>query len=189
MSAGISHLRKLYDVNPSTGAFVIQVLIKQYSDLFNDLDPAPLRRRDLDASVVDYLEECSSDIPVKHKIELCFVAPESIRDDDREGRVRMGLSTWFGFTAAQARNFVLESLKRASHYVIAFFFLIGLSFFIRQMPTDGLVLETAREGIAIGSWVFLWEAFAIVFFKLHKLVSRYRKLARLRNAPLSFRYT
>ena len=188
MSAKHSQLRHLYDVNESTDAFVIQVLINQYTDIFNELDPAPLRRRDLNSSVVDYLDSCSSEIPLACDIELSFVAPKEICDADKETRVRLGLATWLGFTASKAKTAISDSLKRAMQYVVTFILLIIGSFALRSAGLQGFVCETLSEGILIGSWVFLWEAFAIIFFKLHKLVKQYRKIARIHNAQISFRY-
>ena len=147
-----------------------------------------MRRRDLDTSVVDYFDACSSEIPLNYSIELSFVAPKEIFDGDKESRVRAGLATWLDFTANKAKGAIFESLKRALQYVGAFVLLIIGSFVLRNAGLDGFAVETISEGISIGSWVFLWEAFAIIFFKLHKLVKQYRKIARIRNAPISFRY-
>ena len=41
-------LGKFYQVDPATGAFLVEVALDRYEDVFNEWDPAPYKRRDLD---------------------------------------------------------------------------------------------------------------------------------------------
>jgi hypothetical protein len=47
---------------------IISVAIEKCAYIFNELDPAPFRKRDLDHDLRIYLEDSSLDIPLKHKI-------------------------------------------------------------------------------------------------------------------------
>ncbi|MBL7006753.1 MAG: hypothetical protein ISR78_06725, partial [Spirochaetia bacterium] len=67
-------INKVYDYNPETQAYIIKVSIKQYTHIFNDLDPAPLKRRDLNQDLLNYLDDCSFDIPLGYKVNIQFVA-------------------------------------------------------------------------------------------------------------------
>ena len=42
-----SRLRKIYRQNPDTGAFLIEVALDRYEEIFNEWDPVPYKRRDL----------------------------------------------------------------------------------------------------------------------------------------------
>ena len=46
------YLQKIYEQNPINGNYVIQVGIDKYTDIFNDWDNAPFRKREDRKSVV-----------------------------------------------------------------------------------------------------------------------------------------
>jgi hypothetical protein len=99
-----SLLERIYERDPVSKAFIIKISIDHYKDIFNDLDPAPFKIRDLDPDLKIYLEDSSGDIPFKNEITLQFNAPAKIRDDEIEERVKMGLKTYF--------QFLIRSFKR-----------------------------------------------------------------------------
>lgn len=41
-------LQTLYKRDKKSKAYIFEIQIDEYSDLFNSLDPSPLKRRDLD---------------------------------------------------------------------------------------------------------------------------------------------
>ncbi len=61
-------LEKIYEKDSATGTFVIAAALERSSDFFNELDPSPIRRRDLDDDLRVFLEDCSSDIPLSQDI-------------------------------------------------------------------------------------------------------------------------
>jgi hypothetical protein len=52
---------RIYERDPTTDGFVISTVIRKYADSFNELDPAPFRKRDLDIDLRVYMEESSLD--------------------------------------------------------------------------------------------------------------------------------
>ena len=81
-------LEKIYEKNEATNSFIISVTIENYADIFNELDPAPFRKRDLDQGLRDYLEDSSSDIPLKYGIILQFNISVEARNPDKEGKIK-----------------------------------------------------------------------------------------------------
>jgi len=55
---------KINERDEATNGFIMSVAIEKYVDIFNELDPAPFRKRDLDSDHRAYLEESSLDIPL-----------------------------------------------------------------------------------------------------------------------------
>jgi hypothetical protein len=60
-------LDQVYDKDSDTDAYVINIVVKRYEDIFNNLDPSPFKRRDLNSNLISFLEDCSSDIPLRLK--------------------------------------------------------------------------------------------------------------------------
>ena len=54
-----------YKIDQVTNLHMIEVAIAQYTDIFNEWDPAPFKRRSLDPDLQSYLEEGSDEIPSK----------------------------------------------------------------------------------------------------------------------------
>ncbi len=184
----IELLRKVYDKNEETQAFVIKALITKYTDIFNDLDPSPLRKRDLDQDFINYLVSCSLDIPLKYKTELHFVCPKEIADAAKEERAKAGIGTYCNLTMLTLREELKKSYKRAAGYILIFIALVSIAFAFGPNFEKHVITETLREGIFIGGWVFLWEAIAIVFMKNKKMISEYKRYERLEDSPVEFIY-
>ena len=56
-----STLINIYNINPKTSAYMIEVSLDDYAELFNGWDASPLRRRDLEPEFLDFLEQCGSE--------------------------------------------------------------------------------------------------------------------------------
>ncbi len=181
-------LCKIYDCDNVEDTFIIKILVNAYKDLFNDLDPAPLKNRDLDQNLISYLEECSTDIPLRYKLSLQFVAEESIIDEDKERRTILGLKTYFNFVILSFKREIANTYRTSIIYVICAFLLITLSFYLGGISTTHILIETLVEGLSIGGWVFLWEAIALIVFKNHETRLKCKRYERLDKAKTVFIY-
>lgn len=181
-------LMKIYDREPGTDIFIVKLSIDRYTDIFNGLDPSPLRHRDLAPSVISYLDDCSSDIPLKYKLDIQVICPKEIMNEGRENRTMNGLRTYF--------NYMLLLLKKDRHMLrkksVVYFFtsivLLFLSLYLGSILPGDIFFRTAIEGLSIGGWVFLWEAIVLAFFKSRKLRTKSKRYRRLANAPITFIY-
>lgn len=179
-------LNDVYKLNPETNAYIFEIKLKKYTDIFNDLDPAPLKRRDLDQDFINYMEDSSLDIPVKYNVELHFLTPEDIIDEKKEERIKTGIKTFYNFN-------ILYTMRELSRFYreSALFFLISLaslfiSFFISSIPEHNYFFRIIVEGFNIGGWVFLWEAINILVFKVRKYKLEIKRYQRLHDAKIVF---
>lgn len=181
-------LSRLYDRNEATGAYIIKIAVDHYSDFFNEWDPAPFRRRDLDQDLINYLQESSEDIPLKHPLELQIDMPGAEREPELELRVRDGLDTYFDFVMLSLKKSVEGTYKRAMLYAGIFAACISSSLYLSRILPEHIVVDTFIEGLSIGGWVFLWEALDRIAFKNRETRQRIRMYKRLEEAPIRFRY-
>jgi len=173
---------KIYERDESTNGFIISVVIEKYADIFNELDPAPFRKRDLDNDLRAYLEESSLDIPLKQKIILQFNIANDPKEPEKEELIKAGLKTYFTFVRNELETKIRKSREKSAIYTIASFLLLSTSYFLRTSLTGGTVLTTLFEGITIVGWVFLWEALSTLLFKNRDIRQRYGHYKRLSNA-------
>jgi len=183
-----SHLEKIYDRDPVSKAFIISISIDHYGDVFNYLDPAPFKRRDLDPELREYLEACSGDIPLKYPVILQFDSPVAIKDEETEEKVKAGLTTYFQFTTNAFKKDISSSYRKSFTYILTAFLLLGLSFYFHSFIPEESLFSLSAEGFYIGGWVFLWEAIAILVFKNRELYLQYKRYRRLHAATVHFSY-
>lgn len=179
---------KIYERDEVTKGFIISVAIEKYADIFNELDPAPFRKRDLDNDLRVYLEESSLDIPLKHKIVLQFNIANDPKEPEKERRIKSGLETYFTFVRNELETKIRKSREKSAIYTISSFLLLATSYFLRTSLIGGTVLATLFEGITIVGWVFLWEALSTLLFKNRDIRQRHGHYKRLSNASIVFQH-
>jgi hypothetical protein len=181
-------LEKIYERDKDTGAFIISVAIEKYVDVFNELDSAPWRRRDLDHDLRLFLEDCSSDIPLRYDIILQFDVSNEQQDLVKEEKIRAGLKTYFSFVQNSLRNKLRNSFQRSALYAVAAFFLLFVSYSLRNEVIDNALLTTLVDGIGIGGWVFLWESISTLAFTSREAQDMLKQYQRFSTAQIRFRY-
>lgn len=181
-------LEKIYEKDEATNSFIISVAIENYGDIFNDLDPAPFRKRDLDQDLRDYLEESSSDIPLKYDIILQFNVSVEVKDKNKEEKSKSGLKTYFSFVKDLYGKKIRKSYKKSGVHFFASLILLSLSYLLRTTMNASLFFTILVEGITIGGWVFLWEAISTFAFRNREVRVNYRHYKRFADTSIRFSY-
>jgi len=180
---------EIYRFDESTDRYMIEIGIDTYADIFNQWDPAPFKRRDLDADLEIYLEGSSEEIPLRYSIELFFILPVGKRDKNIEEETRIAISSYFSFRLYFLRKHLQKITILVLRYLVLGFVLlwVGTNFpdYVTETESDWAIVVT--EGIFIGGWVFLWESVSLFFFSGREQRYRYRLFKRLHRAPVFFR--
>jgi hypothetical protein len=181
-------LEKIYQRDKDTKAFIISVAIQDYIDIFNELDSAPFRIRDLNHELRVFLEECSSDIPIKFDIIIKFNVSREKQDAEKEEKIRLGLKTYFSNVRNSLKREIQGSYQKSTFYALASFILLLSSYSLRPLIFDSIVFTTLVDGISIGGWVFLWEAISNFAFKNRETREKYKQYKRFSGTPIVFHY-
>jgi hypothetical protein len=181
-------LDRIYERDTATNAFIIATAVEKYTDIFNELDPAPFKKRDINHDLRVFLEDCSFDIPLKYDVILQFNLAAEILDSKKEERILLGLRTYFRFVENQLKREISLSYQRGALYVSIAFFLLLTSYALRAAATSGIVFTTLVEGVTIGGWVFLWEAISTFAFKKRDVRNRKKHYERFFGAQIRFNY-
>ncbi len=182
------YLQKIYEKNTSTGNYVIQVALDKYTDIFNDWDRAPFRKRDIDADLAIFLENCFEEIPAKHGVDICFYLPKEEKDVNREESLIAGIKTYYSFYLHQEIKVLKENYQKIFKYIVTSISLLAVSVFLSTTIGDNIILGTIQQGFNIGGWVFLWEVISMVFFRGREVSSEISKYQRFLNSLIYFKY-
>jgi len=187
----MKHKQKLvdqvYDREPETGDYIINIVINRYEDIFNNLDPAPFKRRDLNSDLIRFLEDCSSDIPLKNKIILQFQLPAPNRNENMEALITKGLRTYFSFIMNTFSRKIRLTNERSLFFVVISFLLLLIASFMANFDTADIFYLTLNEGIFIGGWVFMWEAISSSSIKKREIRNQFRQYKRFFGSKIQFR--
>jgi hypothetical protein len=181
-------LEKIYERDNELNAFIISVAIEDYIDIFNQLDFAPFRIRDLNHDLRIFLEECSSDIPLRYNIIIKFTVSREKQDSEKEEKIKVGLKTYFSNARNSLKREIQNSHQKSAFYVLASFVLLLASYSLRPLILDNIVFSTLVEGISIGGWVFLWEAISTFAFRNRDIKEKYKQYKRFSHTPILFSY-
>lgn len=184
----INELKQFYKVNPENNHFIIEVSVDSYSEIFNGWDPSPIKRRDLDPELMEFILESSEDIHPKLPIELHFYLPESEQDEEKEGLSIAGIRNNFQSSILYTKKELSQNRKKTFEYVMLSVLFLLLAYFLGRFTLDHVLLKILYEGLFVGGWVFLWEAFSIIFFSDQELNAQLKHYYRFLESPIIFHY-
>lgn len=183
----IDYLNKIYEKNPVTGNYVIEVALEKYTDVFNDWDNSPYKKRDMDPDLALFLENCFDEIPQKQGVDICFYVPKEIKDVKREEIIISGIRTYYSFYIVQAKRAIKEKYHKMFSYICTSFGLLAVSVFLSTIYKNNIIIGTVQQGFNIGGWVFLWEAISMFFFRRRDEISEISKYERFLKSHIYFK--
>ena len=180
------------DIIP-VGCTIIEVRVAELRHLFNAIDPAPFRDRDLDPKVEAFIVYWSREAPPKTPLALLVRLDGPANAADDATVARDSIQRFFAARAIAARGRLrrLFSVGRASLAIgltVLTLFIIGAQFVARRMSAGGLS-EVLHESLLIGGWVAMWRPLEIFLYDWWPIRSEARLYDRLAVMPVRLSYT
>ncbi len=163
---------------------VIEVHVAELRRLFNEIDPSPLRGRDLDPRVETFIVETSRVLPRQSVLELLVHLDRSPDPAADAALLADAVPQYFRAEAASAR-LRLRHLFRDGRVSLA----VGLAFLAlslaasESLRTLGDPIGMLRESLLIGGWVAMWrpmEVFLYEWWPIRAEARLYDRLAAMR---------
>jgi hypothetical protein len=177
----------LYECNPETGNYIIEIALDKYEDVFNEWDHATYGRRDMEPELAFFLEECSGEIPAHHGTDLVFYLPRQAKDTEKESIISKVIKGYYEFYATTEHKALSRIYRQRVHHVLLAAFLLAPTYLFNFWQRSA-ILSLIKEGLVIGSWFFLWESISFFIFGRSKYISKIRTYERLAKANICFRY-
>lgn len=168
------------------GGAQIEIQVGELKQLFNAMDPAPFRERDLDpkaeAFIVEWARELHRDAPLALVVRL---SRQAATPEDAV-LLRQAVREYFAHSAAVTRA-QLRRLFRTGRWSL----LIGIAFVAVAILIGERVAELVgradygrviQESVAIGAWVALWrpmEIFLYAWWPIRAEIRLYDRLAAM----------
>jgi len=187
MGAPDKKATQIYRTHEDTERLLIEVALDHYEDIFNEWDPAPFKRRDIDPDLRTFFEECSGEISLRHGVAIAFYLPKGELDQEKQEKCVQGLHNFFTFNKQLTVKALRRSYKRALRYFFIGLAFLGVAVLFEQELEKTLLTDLLDQGIFIGGWVFAWEALSIVAFQNQELRQREAEWDRFLDAPIVFK--
>ena len=162
---------------------VLELYLTDSRQLFNSMDPAPFRERDLDPKAATYIIDWAREAPAGRPLSLVMhLGRESAAADDA-ATVSEAVHEYFRRRAIATRH-QLRQLFRVGRISL----LIGVAFLGVAVAAGeflaGLVREKSyawllKESLVIGGWVALWRPLEIFLYDWWPILAEARLYDRL----------
>jgi hypothetical protein len=165
------------------GCWLIELRLREVRQLFNHLDPAPFREKDLDPAAEAYIEDAVREIGAGQRARLVIHLPEPDFSSDEARSLRESIANYFGYRAQQAGIELGRLMRRALvNLAIGLLFLAACLWLRRTLLAAG-AYELLAEGLLIIGWVALWRPVEMFLYDWWPLLMRQRRfeaVARMR---------
>jgi hypothetical protein len=159
--------------------------IASQRQLFNSMDPAPFRERDLDPDVSTYVREWAEELSLTAPLGVRVTVTDEPATGTEAASLRSALHENFARSAAEHRR-NLKKLFRDGRIslVIGVAFLglaIGIAEWAAARIPNAHYATLVEESVVIGGWVALWQPINIFLYDwwpIRRLVKLYDRLAR-----------
>ncbi len=171
----------------------LELCIANPMQLFNSMDPAPFRERDLDAEVVVYISEWARLQHPDAPLTLLVSLQQASSGKDESGVLRDAVHEEFHRRATANRR-TLKNMFRDGRISL----LIGLTFLTAAIFISdyigGLISNKnsawlIQESVVIGGWVALWHPLNIFLYDWWPIHAEARLFDRLAEMDVQLHYS
>jgi len=165
---------------------MIELELRDMSQLFNSIDPSPLEHKDLNDDVEEFIVSWSEEYRPDQALTLRIYLKEWPAEDPTEA-VRKSIHNYFAYRA-DLNHLAFRRLMRRGRTSL----LIGLLFLVACLLTAKLLLGDAegtwarivRESLTIAGWVAMWRPMEIYLYDWWPLRRKSRLYQKLSEVPV-----
>jgi hypothetical protein len=168
--------------NDSKGRSVIEVRVRELTQLFESMDPSPFVEQDLDRHAEEFILESVKGLQTKAELELRVYVTETPQAQE-ERALEHAIRSHFAREATLVRRQLRELMRDGVRSLV-----IGLTFLVAFFVIGQAVIRMlgenpwstlARESLLIGGWVAMWRPLEIFLHAWWPIVRNRRLLERL----------
>ncbi len=167
-----------------SGVWLVEIRLHELRQLFNHLDPAPFREKDLDPEAESYIDGAIREIGPRRPKKLLIHLPASLVDSSDARTLPDAVRNYFLYRARQIRRELQRLLARGLVSLV-----IGLAFLFACLTLRRSLLSTpghgmVAEGLLIIGWVALWRPVEIFLYDWWPIRRRQRHFEAIARMPV-----
>jgi hypothetical protein len=171
----------------NTEPVIVEVRLRELTQLFDSLDPSPFLEKDLDADAEEYIVDCVRDLPPRTGYELVIHLDRPEAVVEQENAVGDAIREHFARKSRQLqRRFRLLIRRGVVSLAIGIGFLaaaFAVSELARRLVGESGWLRLFEQGVLIVGWVAMWRPLEIFLYDWWPITGERRihdRLSRIR---------
>lgn len=161
----------------------LRLTIGELRQIFNAMDPAPFRERDLDRNAEAYILDWANEVDARAPLALDVTLTREAASPEAGATLRDAVHAFFGERAVAKRREIRRLFRRGRvSLVIGLAFLAGailLGDFLAGLAPRDRYAVIIQETFVIGGWVALWRPLEIFLYDWWPMVAEARLFDRL----------
>ena len=171
---------------------VIEVHVAELNQLFNAIDPAPFRQRDLDPDAEEFIVAWAREVPDDAALALVVHLDRTAGLPEEPAILRDAIREFFDQRAQASRRRLRQLFRRGrTSLVIGITFLavsLLLGDIIARLLGERHVGGILRESLLIGGWVAMWRPMEVFLYDWWPIRADARLADRLSAMPVRLSY-
>ena len=147
--------------------YLIELKLRDVSQLFNSMDPSPFQEKDLDQDAEDFIVSWAREYPRNAPLTLRVHLTEKPSGGDPKPLIEQAIHHFFAYKAELNRLEFSQLMKEGRLSM-----LIGLVFLASCLglaevlsPFGNVLIRTLKEGLLIVGWVAMWRPLEIYLYR------------------------
>jgi hypothetical protein len=165
---------------------IIELELREMSQLFNAMDPSPLENKDLNDDVEEFIVSSSQEYRPDQALTLRIYLEEWPAEDP-VNVVQHSIHNYFAYRASLNRLAFRRLMRRGrSSLLIGLLFLTACLFIAKLLLGDlrGTWAGILRESLTIAGWVAMWRPMEIYLYDWWPLRRKGRLYQKLSQIPV-----
>jgi len=165
------------------GPAVLELHVAQMRQLFNAMDPAPFRERDLDPNAVAYIVDWGRETRAGEPLRLVVHLGSEVPAPDSQNMLREAVHVYFEQRALATRRQLRKLFRVGRVSLVIGLAVLGGAIMLGELVA-GLVSKEnyssiIKESFVIGGWVALWRPLEIFLYDWWPIRAEAKLLDRL----------
>lgn len=172
---------------------IIEMHLREMTQLFDSLDHSPFREKDLDRNAEEYIVDSLKELPARAACELVMHFDQPAGNPDEVSIIEEAIHVHFARRAQVLRRELRRLIRRGwislgiGLSFLVTFFLIGQ--FIRRLLGESQWGTLLRESLLIGGWVAMWKPLEIFLYDWWPILGERRIHDRLSRIKVRIVYS
>lgn len=171
-----------------TGCQVIEVHVGELNQLFNAMDPAPFRERDLDPNAEEFIVGWAREMHEDRPLALVVHLDREPGTEEAATTLKGAVMMFFSERAKVTRQKLRLLLRNGRISLVIGLVFLAASVLVGDvlagMLEEGRFAGVIRESLLIGGWVAMWRPLEVFLYDWWPVRREARLFDRLANMPV-----
>lgn len=168
---------------------VLDLYLSDVRRLFNSMDPAPFRERDLDPEAAAYIVEWAEEAPAKQPLGMVVHLGTGSDTDAEAALIRDSVHEYFQRRAVATRRQLQQQLRLGRISLLIALIFLGVVIIVGEWLAVSVARERTatliEDSLVIGAWVALWRPLEIFLYDWWPIRDEARLFDRLGAMAIS----